>query len=812
MKASKSISAQKNQTNNLSISEILYAILSKWYLIIISIAAAVGISLYQTATIEPTYTRYTKILIKSTEKGTSLDEQMETFANMGFHSSTSTYNEIYAFKAPETTIETARRLNLHIEYTQKGKFHPTTLYGATVPAHATFYDIDINDVAGFDIEIRPDSTFTLSNFNGKTITGQHAVEGKFSSDSLTFTATPIGTVALALNPAYKIRKNTAYTITHTGLDNATRKYIGSLQYSINGEENGNLISISINDHSIERADDILRTVTEVYNENWTKDKNKAAKETKTFIDTRLDYVSNELDKIESNISAFKSDNLLPDIEAQSEIQLSKERELNKGLAATKKELEKSENFLRIVKDSSKQHSLLPLNSGINNSNINSQITKFNTIMIERNNLADKSSEDNPAVKDMNLILSSLRNAIITSVNTHIKSVATKLESQRKEWKTLQGEIAKNPTHTTFLASAEREQEVKEKIYLFLLQKREENQLSQEFTPNRIRILTPPSGSYTPTAPQKTKSLFIAIIIGLLVPAGLISLIEVSNTKVRGRKDLDTLNVPVIGEIPQNGKNRFSRTKQLLKKLNITNSDKSDSKSSCVVKEGSRNAINEAFRILRTNLEFVTRDKEQSTIIFTSFNPGSGKTFCILNTAISLAIKGEKTLLIDGDMRHASLSNYIDAPETGLSNYLAKEVNSLNEIITPDKTHPNLHIIPTGTIPPNPTELLESERLTQLLEESKEKYKYIFIDCPPVDIVADTHIIERHATNCVFLIRCGLLERSMLGEIENIYNEKKLNNLSVILNGIDMKAGKYGYKYGYNSGGSYSYGPKKRKEK
>ena len=808
MKAAKSIARKKNQTNSISISEILNAILSKWYLIIISIAIAVGYSLYNTARIEPVYTRNTEILIKSTQKGTSLDEQMETFANMGFRSSTSLYNEIYAFKAPETTIETARRLNLNIEYSQKGKFHPTTLYGTTVPVRADFCDIDPQGTAGFDIEINPDSTFTLSNFTGKTITDQRTVTGKLTSDPLTFAATPVGTIALSYNPQYKIRKPIAYTVKHIGLNHATAKYIGKLGYILS-EENNNKISIFINDNSIERADDILRTIVEVYNENWIKDKNKAAKETKSFIDTRLAYVSSELDKIESDISAFKSDNLLPDIEAQSDMQLAKERELNKQHIATKKELEKSEYFLKSVKSKAKEHSLLPINSGINNSNINSQIAQFNTLMIERNNLASKSSEDNPAVKDIDLVLSSLRSAIISSINTHIKGITTKLASLDKEWKNLQSEIAKNPTHTTFLASAEREQSVKEKIYLFLLQKREENQLSQEFTPNRTRILTPPSGSYTPTAPTKTKSLFFAVVIGLLVPAGLICLIEVSNTRVRGRKDLDVLSAPIIGEIPQDGKKSFSTTRRLLTKLNLTGKKDKEKKSACVVKEGSRNAINEAFRVLRTNLEFITRDKEQSTIIFTSFNPGSGKTFCILNTAMSLAIKGERVLVIDGDMRHASLSNYVDSYEIGLSNYLAKEVNTLSEIIIEDKTHPSLHIIPTGTIPPNPTELLESDRLAALLKEAEGKYKYIFIDCPPIDIVADTHIIEKHATNSIFLIRCGLLERAMLSEIENLYTEKKLNNLSIILNGIDMKAGKYGYKYGYNSGSNYSYGPKKK---
>ncbi len=808
MKAAKSISKKRSQTNSFSINEILNAILSKWYLIIISIAITVGYSLYNIARIEPVYTRSTQVLIKSGQKGTSLDEQMEIFANMGFRSSTSLYNEVYTFKAPETTIETARRLNLNIEYSQKGKFHSTTLYGATVPVRADFCDIDPQGVAGFDIEINPDSTFTLSNFSGETIAEQRIVNGKLSSDSLTFAATPVGTIALSHNPSYKIRKPISYTVKHIGLDHATGKYIGRLGYTFS-EENSNIISISINDNSIERADDILRTIVEVYNENYIKDKNKAAKETKSFIDTRLTFVSNELDKIESDISAFKSDNLLPDIETQSEMLLAKERDLSKQHIAAKKELEKSEYFLKSIKSNAKEHSLLPINSGINNSNINSQIVQFNTMMIERNNLASKSSEDNPAVRDIDLVLSSLRSAILSSINTHIKGITTNLESLDKEWKNLQSEIAKNPTHTTFLASAEREQSVKEKIYLFLLQKREENQLSQEFTPNRTRILTPPSGSYTPTAPQKTKSLFFAVIIGLLVPTGLICLIEVSNTRVRGRKDLDVLSVPIIGEIPQNGKKRFSRTRHLLTKLKLIGRREKEDKSTSVVKEGSRNAINEAFRVLRTNLEFITRDKEQSTIIFTSFNPGSGKTFCILNTAISLAIKGEKVLVIDGDMRHASLSSYVDSCETGLSNYLAKEVDTLSEIIVEDKNHPSLHIIPTGTIPPNPTELLESDRLATLLKDAEKKYKYIFIDCPPIDIVADTHIIEKYATNCIFLIRCGLLERSMLDEIENIYKEKKLNNLSVILNGIDMKAGKYGYKYGYNSGSNYSYGPRKK---
>ena len=795
------------QKNNFNIVEILYAILAKWYWFVIALIFTVGYSLYNISRIEPTYTRHTEVLIKSTQKGTSIEEQMEAFANIGLRSTTSAYNEIYTFRAPETTIETARRLKLYVEYSQKGKLHPTTLYGSNVPVHVEFCDINIQDKAAFDIEVRPDSTFRLYNFKGELTTEQQDVEGRFSAET-EFVATPIGTIGLTPNRQYKIRKNTTYTAMHIGLDASAAKHVGKLNYSLDGEES-NIISISTNDNSIERADDILRTVVEVYNNNWIKDKNRAAKEAKQFIDTRLGYVSNELDAIESNISAFKSDNLLPNLEAQSELQLSKERELGKLIASTKNELEKSESFLKTIRDKSKEHALLPISSGISNQNINSQISTFNALMIERNKLASKSSESNPAVKDMDLTLSSMRNAISSSTHTYIKGITTKLESLDKEWNTLQSEIAKNPNHTTYLTSAEREQSVKENIYLFLLQKREENQLSQEFTPNRTRVLTPPSGSYEPTAPQKGRSLFMAIIAGLLIPAAIVSITVISNTKIRGRKDLEGLTAPIIGEIPLNGSKK-SRLHKLLAKTLFRNSKKEENMG-CVVKEGSRNAINEAFRILRTNIEFMTRDKEQNTIIFTSFNPGSGKTFNILNTAISIALKNEKVLLIDGDMRHASLSSHTGNNNSGLSDYLAKEVDNIDDIIKVDDTYDSLHIIPTGTTPPNPTELLESERFGNLLSELKRRYKYIFIDCPPIDIVADTHIIEKYATNCFFLVRCGLMERTMLNELENIYTSHKLNNLAVILNGVDMKAGRYGYKYGYNSGGSYSYGPKKKKK-
>ena len=219
-------------------------------------------------------------------------------------------------------------------------------------------------------------------------------------------------------------------------------------------------------------------------------------------------------------------------------------------------------------------------------------------------------------------------------------------------------------------------------------------------------------------------------------------------------------------------------------------------------------MNEAFRVLRTNLEFMSGNGTE-VILLTSFNPGSGKTFLTMNIAASLAIKGKRVLVIDGDLRHGSLSNHIGSPETGLSDYLAKRTDNLNEIIHKvDARYAGLDMIPVGTIPPNPTELLFGERMRGLITEMRTRYDYIFIDCPPVDIVADTQILEKVADRTLFVIRAGLMERDMLSEVESLYRQKKLKNMAVILNGTENESGRYGYRYGYKYGYRYGYGNEK----
>lgn len=228
----------------------------------------------------------------------------------------------------------------------------------------------------------------------------------------------------------------------------------------------------------------------------------------------------------------------------------------------------------------------------------------------------------------------------------------------------------------------------------------------------------------------------------------------------------------------------------------------------VVNEGNRNIINEAFRVLRSNMDFMaSKDNNQHVFVLTSFNPGSGKSFLAINIAISFAIKKKKILIIDGDLRHRTVSSYVDSPNKGLSDYLNNQIEDWKEIIVSYKGYTNLHILPIGTIPPNPTELLEDSKLSMLIEALRPEYDYIFIDCPPVDIVADAQIIEKWADRTIFVVRSGLLDRSMLSELENMYTGKRFKNLSMILNGTESTGGRYGYRYGYHYGYASYYGSK-----
>ena len=774
----------------LRIQDLFILCLAKWYWFVISLAILLGAATIYLLKTPPVYTRSASLLIKEDGKSGSGNEAAGVLGDIDiFRTSTNINNEMLSMQSPAVMYEVVRRLHLDVNYTTDGRFYDPVIYGSDNPYEVSFFDLGDAESASFTLRPDKDGQVKLTDF---TRNGEEA-DGDAVTALNDTVQTPVGRLLVNARPGSTAAQQTVF-VSRISLQDATAGYSSRLSVALN-DEKSTVVNLTLQDVCTQRAEDVLNTLISVYNENWVKDKNQIAVSTSMFINERLGVIERELGNVDEDISSYKSENLLPDVQAAASMYMAESSETNAKIQTLNTQLSMTRYVRSYLTGASSRNQLLPANSGIENSGIEKQIAEYNTLQLRRNDLVANSSETNPLVVDMDHSLHALRDAIIRTLDNYVTTLNTQLRALQQSARQTTARIAANPSQGKYLLSVERQQKVKESLYLFLLQKREENELSQAFTAYNTRVIMPPSGSMAPTAPAKKNILLIAFVVGLIVPVAIIFLRESMNTRIRGRKDLEALTLPFVGEIPQ------AATKK-----KGTSDKKSTENNPIVVHEGNRDIINEAFRVLRTNLEFMT-DKEQhsNVIVVTSFNPGSGKSFLAVNIAVSLAIKQKKVLVIDGDMRHGSTSAYVGSPQTGLSNYLSGHVNNLKDIIVTDARHANLQFLPVGTIPPNPTELLFSDRLKQLIDTVRSQYDYIFIDCPPIEMVADTQIIEQLADRTLFVVRTGLLERSMLPELQRIYDEKKYKNMALILNGTVGSGGHYGYRYGYRYGYHYGYG-------
>ncbi|MFS2832851.1 GumC family protein [Bacteroides uniformis] len=790
------IQPKNNQAQNpqdfIRLQDLFYLCLGKWHWFVISLTVCLGIAVWYLLTTPPVYTRTASILVKDDSKGKSTSDAMEGFADFGmFTSNTNVNNEMGTLQSPDLMREVVTRLHLQMSYYLAGGFHKQTVYGDGLPVNVSVTDLPEEQSASFTLKLAKGGIITLDDFekDGEELESDTPVRGGLN-DTI---QSPVGKIVVIPAASYTDGTETLVQVVRSPLRETVSLCSSNLTVS-QTDEKSNIITLSFKDVSTQRAEDVLNTLIAAYNENWVKDKNQIAVSTSMFINDRLGVIEGELGNVDDDISSYKSEHLLPDVQAAAGMYM----EQASRAEASIKELNNQVYMARYIRghlvNESNKFQLLPANSGIESPSITAQITEYNNKLLERNSLVSHSSTKNPLVVEMDASLSAMRSALLTSIDNQLVALNAQIRSERSLGGQATSRIASNPQQSKYLLSVERQQKVKESLYLYLLQKREENELSQAFTAYNTRVITMPGGSMIPTAPVKKNILLVAFALGLLIPVVIIFIRENMNTVVRGRKDLEGMTIPFVGEIPLSFRkkgNRFSRRSQ-------------EEKCAVVVKEKSRNVINEAFRVVRTNLEFVAgNDRQSNVIMITSANPGSGKTFITFNLATSLAIKGKRVIAIDLDLRKGSLSEYVGRPKSGISDYLIGQVNRIKEVIARPE-NAQLDIIPVGTIPPNPTELLFAERLEQLVSDLRKEYDYIFIDCPPVEIVADAAIINKLADMTLFIVRAELLDRSMLSEIEKFYTDKKYKNMSIILNGTDGGSGRYGYKYGYKYGYRYGY--------
>lgn len=757
-----------------------------WYIACTAFCLVLAVFyLYRTPS---TYVRTVKVMIDESEQDAAMRNLGVVSAGaMRLRSFNSVENEIEAFASPDLMQTVVERLELQTRYFEKQVLRSVEFYQNNP---VEMYLAGSNPQSGFSCLLTPeaDGKISLSDFRIREDKIKEKVTGALGDTIMT----PAG--AIVIYPREEYIKDFKHPIRISWANSmaVAKSYSSRLNLSLSGKESS-VIIISLPDRFPSRSSAILSSLVDVYNEVWIANKNRSAINTAEFINERLIIIEKDLAVVEQSLKQYKADNNLTDMKATAQSYIEESSYYATKAFEVNNQLSVAQYIREYLNDPEKKEALIPSNLGLTSSSVEHQIKEYNELLLQRDRLKTGSGTNNPLLNDLNASLSSIRTAIMGSINNLIASLElqkTKLDSQERQ---ILSRMSSSSGQEFQLMSLQRQQKITQDLYVYLLEKREENELASLINVGNTRMIMRPNGSSNPVAPNKMMILLAALVFGCGIPFAVFFLMKMLDTTIKTRSDLEQLTVPFLAEIPQD--ESISKKSFFKKHLKV---NKAASK--IVVNHGERDMMNEAFRVFRTNVDLmIGKSAGSQVIMFTSFNPDAGKTFTIMNLGASMALKGAKVLMVDLDLRKASLSKCLGGSHSGVAAYLNGKTDDYHANI--DEIAPNLHILPVGTLPPNPTELLLSDTFAQMIARMRGEYDYIFLDCPPVEIVADASIITTVADLSIFVLRADLLDKRILPLVENMYRSGKYNHMALILNGVDMK-----YKrYGYGSRGRFGYG-------
>ena len=758
-----------------------------WY--VASVAVCMCLCILYIYRTPDTYTRTAKVIIDESDQDATLRSiGALTGGAAGISGNTSVANEMQALASPDLMQDVVERLHLETGYVEEQLLRDVELYTDT-PVEMRLAGDNPQSSFSFTVSNAGEGHIVLSGFkvgsDGDIL--DEEIECAFRDTVLT----PAG--RLVLYPTNKVDNFVNDITVRWSNSSSVAKSIGRRLSITHPGKESTVVQISLEDVFPTRASDILSALIDIYNEEWVRSRNEAARNTSAFINERLVVIEKELGGIENDLKRYKEVNKLTDMDAISKAYIDETSEYaTKGF-----EVANQLSVARYIKDylnnPVNENALIPANLGLTTGNVETQIAEYNALILQRDRLSAGSGKNNPIIADLNNSIAALRSAILRSVDNSIATLQLQEQKIRAQENQIMSRIAMNSGQELQLLSIQRQQMVKESLYIFLLQKREENELASLVNVGNTRTIMRPDGSPYPTAPDKMMLMLLAVILGAGIPFAVIFIRRIADTTVKTKSDFEGVPVPFLAEVPLSvRKNRLGF---------IRKSARFD-KGNCriMVESGHRDMMNEAFRVLRTNFDLIISRKpgRAFTSMLTSFAPNAGKTFVIQNLAAVMALKSAKVLLIDLDLRKATLSKTLGRRHTGVAAYLNGKTDDYKASIS--EIRPGLHLLPVGDLPPNPTELLLTERFPSMLEKLRGEYDYIFIDCPPIDVVADAAIVTKEADLTVFVLRAGMLDRRMLPQLDDIYASGRFTRMAVVLNGVDMQVRSYGsYGYGYRYG-------------
>jgi tyrosine-protein kinase Etk/Wzc len=769
----------EDQNENFNLRDTLEVYLNQWQWFVLAVCLCVSIAYVYLRYATPQYQASTTILVKDEKKGGMLSE-LSAFADMGLGGGIKSNldNEIEILRSRTLVERTIKKLDLNVVMTENGNLISSEAYKNT--------SIDINfihtkpafytDKMQLEfVELTP-STFALRS---ELATGGKSTllnaKKEFRYGELIATRNGDLIITKSTNKSNKFNtKDKSISISVNPLEKVVPSYLARLKVNP-VSKTSSVVEISIMDPITKRAEDFLDHLIQIYNEDAAADKSFISENTSKFVANRLLLITQELDGVEKDVERFKTSNKLTDIETEAKLFIEGSSEYNKKRVEIEIQLNMVASMLDFIKKSGNSD-LLPTNMISTKGEETGLMDSYNQLVLERNRILKSATVVNPTVVKLDQQLASLK----TNITESLRRLQANLNIQKRDLRGQEGlldnKIGDIPVQERQFRVIARQQKVKEELYLYLLQKREETAISLAATEPNARVIDAAKASKIPVSPKKSIIYLAALLLGLLIPFGILYVINLLDTKVKNRFEITSkISIPFLGEIP-----------------------KSETPNE-IVDTTSRSSTAEAMRIVRMNLDFMLNqvpEGKAKTILFTSTISGEGKTFLSVNLAGIFALSRKKVLLIGMDIRNPKLNEYIDLPSSaGLTNYLSTNDANIEDYIFKHKGFEQLYVLPPGSIPPNPTELLMNKKVDELFAQFKNEYDFIIVDTAPVSLVSDTLIIAKHADTFVYVVRANVLDKRMLHIPEVLYREKKLPNMALLLNDAETKKG-YGYGYGY----------------
>ncbi|MHB1147653.1 MAG: GumC family protein [Lutibacter sp.] len=741
----------------------------KWFVLGVAVAL-VGAFLYLRYTPNQ-YTVSTTILVDDKNSG-GLASELSAFEDLGLLGGSKAVldNEIELLKSKSLAERVVKSLGTNVTFFKQGNVIKSELFSKSAPIKINFFSPD-------SVFHKLDTMFMVRITSSSTFIVKDAAGNKSKSHNFgELIKTSYGEISVTPLKQGKFEDDEEVIVQIAPFESVVNRYRNALQIQPVSKQ-ASVLRLSLTDPVKSKAIEILDNLVAQYNNDAVEDKNLTAKNTNDFINQRILIVNDELSNVEKGAEQFKTANQLTDLATEAGLAVQSKSLVEKEVLELNTQLKLAEYVSNYV--NANPGELIPANLGVGDASVDANTEKYNQLVLERNRILKGSSEINPVIVNLNGQIKNLEESIKQSLANSKAALKISLNAIKGQESKFASTISEVPKQERMFRDMQRQQQIMETIYLYLLQKREENAITMAVTLPSAKIIDTAYGSNAPVAPKRNIIYLAALLLGLLIPFGVIYVLTLLDNKVHSRKDLESVvNVPILGDVP-----------------NTKTGDK------IVVSDTDRSSIAESFRLLRTNINFMLTGVKQGgkTIFITSTISGEGKTFVSINLAAVLALTDKKVLLIGADIRKPKIGEYLELKyEKGLTHFLMDSALKVTDIIE-SVSEVNFDFISSNLIPPNPSELLMNGRFEEVLAYGKQHYDYVIVDTAPVNLVTDTLLLSHLADMFIYVVRANYLDKRLLSIPKMMYEEKRLPNMAMLLNSTDLERG-YGYGYGY---GGYS---------